>query len=330
MRTRSRSLAQQVAVVAARQHGVISRRQLRELGAPASRVQRWAADGHLHRVFRGVYAVGHARISAEGRWMAAVLACGPGAFLSHGPGGQLLGIVGRRERPALHVSLAGGADRSPAGIVTHRPRELEPADTTVRHGIPVTTGTRTVWDLAATLTALQTRRAFEQAEKLGLLDRSRLGALRTAAPNRRGAGVVRALLAERQLPLAETRSRLEEIVLEICHDAGLPLPLVNVPLLGWEVDFLWPAAQLVVEADGGDHLLAARRDRDNERDAALGRAGYLVRRFSFPATRDRDAVAAELRGLLAERLGGAAAVSRRSRPSARSGSAPSRRSRTRP
>jgi very-short-patch-repair endonuclease len=185
--------------------------------------------------------------------------------------------------------------------VVHRIRNLDPRDVSIHRGIPTTTATRTVWDLATVLAPLETRRAFEQAEKLRLLDRGRLAALREAAPSRKGAGVIGELLADAPLPLAETRSLLEEVILETCRDHDLPLPAVNVPLLGFEVDFLWERERFVVEADGGDHLVPGRRDRDNDRDAALGRAGYLVRRYGFAAARARAAVAAEVRAVIAER-----------------------------
>ena len=184
---------------------------------------------------------------------------------------------------------------------------------TARHRIAATTATRTVWDLATVFTALQTRRAFEQAEKLHLLQRPRLAQLLEASPSRKGAGTIRKLLAERPLPLAETRSWLEELLMRICRDHGLPVPAVSVPLLGYEVDFLWPAAKFVVEADGGDHLDRAQRDEDNSRDIAFGRAGYLVRRYSSGAMADEDAVAAEVLEILAERLSREATPRRRRR-----------------
>lgn len=258
--------------------------------------------GHLLPLHRGVYAVGHRQLTQEGWWLAAVLACGPAAALSHGPAGQHHGIVPRRERFAIHVSVPGRGQRGPAGIVCHFPRCISDRDITTRNRIPVTTATRTVWDLATVLTPLATRRAFEQAVKLELLDRERLGTLLAASPSRKGTGVIRELLSERILPLEATRSRLEEIVLEVCRDHGLPLPAVNVPLCGYEVDFLWPAARFVVEADGGDHLSRAQRDRDNARDAALARAGHLVRRYSWTALADRAAAAAEIAAIIRERL----------------------------
>ncbi len=302
MEPKSRSVAP-TAALAGRQHGVVSRRQLLATGLSPQQIKGLLRRGHLHPLHRGVYAVGHSRVGQEGCWLAAVLACGPGAVLSHRPAGQLLRIVSRRERYALHVSLANGRDRSPAGIVTHRPRSLEARDTTVRQCIPVTSGTRTVWDLATVCTPKATRRAFEQAEKRGLLDRDRLGSLLIAQPSHRGAATLRTLLGESVLPLAETRSRLEEIVLETCRDHSLPLPAVNVPLLGHEIDSLWVDARFVVEADGGDHLNRAQRDADNARDIALARAGYLVRRYSWTALDDREAVAAEIAAILRERLG---------------------------
>lgn len=302
MRRQPRPVDAAIADFARRQHGLVTRPQLVELGLAGRTVDRWAAAGRLHRVHRGVFAVGNPQISQEGRWLAAVLACGPGSFLSHGPAGQLLGIVGRRERFALHVSCSNRADRSPAGIVTHRPRSLEHRDTTVRLGIPVTNPTRTVWDLSAVLSPAPLRRAFEQAEKFGMLDRERLLTLLAATPGHRGAGVLRELLAERSVPLSETRSWLEDLALRTCRDHGLPIPAINVPLLGYEVDLLWEGARFVVEADGDDHLSPRQRDRDNERDVALGRAGYLVRRYSGRAMARSDEVAAELAAILAERL----------------------------
>ena len=308
MGTESRTVPA-IAALAGRQHGVVARRQLLTNGLSPRQIKGLVGRGHLHPLHRGVYAVGHPKVSREARWLAAVLACGPGAVLSHGPAGQLLGIVSRRERYALHVSVAGGArSRSRTGIVAPPPAVARASRHDVRPGIPVTTATRTVWDLATTFTPTAIRRAFEQAEKLDLLDRDRLASLLAAQPSHRGAATLHVLLGEAALPLAETRSRLEEIVFETCRDHSLPLPATNVPLLGYEVDFLWADARFVVEADGGDHLAAAQRDKDNARDIELARAGYLVRRYSWTALADRDAVAAEIVAILAERLSELTAV----------------------
>jgi very-short-patch-repair endonuclease len=291
-----------VAKLAADQHGVVARRQLVNLGVPASTIDRWARKGWLQPLHRGVYAVGHRRISREGIWLAAVLACPENSALSHGPAGQLQGILARRERFALHVTVPRSCGGSRPGIVTHRPRNLDPVDLTVRWAVPCTTATRTLFDLAPQLPPVPLRRAFRQAEKLEILDRHRLRALLEATPNQKGSRPLKELLSEVPLPLAEVRSILEEIILETCSEHRLPLPVTNVPLLGYEVDFLWPAAKLVIEADGGDHV-GPQRDSDNERDIEFGLADHLTRRYGWRAAQDRAAVAAEVVRLLTARLG---------------------------
>jgi very-short-patch-repair endonuclease len=174
----------------------------------------------------------------------------------------------------------------------------------MHRGIPVTTATRTIFDVASTLRPKALREAFEQAEYLELLDRSRLITLLDGAKGRRGLGELRALAGADAIPLSQTRSRLERLVLSICRTHDLPIPGVNVPLLGYEVDFHWPQARFVVEADGGHHV-GERRDRDNARDVALARAGQLVRRYSGEALRDEQVVAMEILEILRERLPGA-------------------------
>ncbi len=233
--------------------------------------------------------------------MAAVLAGGPTAALSHASSAQHQGLDPTCRLGAIHVSLPPPSKRSPRGLLVHHPRELEPRDVRLHRGIPATTASRTLFDLCSSLSANALRRQFEQAEYLRLLDRPRLAVLLDGASGRRGLRTLRDLLAEHPLPLGETRSHLERLLLKICRDHGLPLPAVNVPLLGYEVDFLWPAARFVVEADGGQHR-GRQRDRDNERDLALARAGYLVRRCSGEALRDEQAVASEIPAILRERL----------------------------
>lgn len=293
--------AVRIAVIAGRQHGVVTRAQMLAAGVGSSVIADWTAAGHLHRLHRGVYAVGHPNVSWEGRLLATVFACGDGAMLSHSSATRLWGVE-RGTRGPIHVSTPRNSRRAPRGVLVHRPRRLDAADCTSRHGIPVTTSTRALFDQASSSTAAALRRQFEQAEYLEILDRRRLAALLEDASGRHGLGTLRALLAERSLPLAETRSVLERLLLRICRDHGVPLPAVNVPLLGYEVDFLWPAARFVVEADGGHHR-GRRRDRDNERDARLSRAGYLVRRYSSVALADEARIAAEILEILGERLG---------------------------
>jgi very-short-patch-repair endonuclease len=281
---------------------VITLDDLRDAGVPPSTARGWAASGRIHRLHRGVFTVvPPVLLSQEGRWLAAVLACGRGAVLSHGAAAQLLGILPRRDRPGIHVSLVDRRRIRPAGIIIHRPRRLERCDLITRRRIPVTSATRTIFDQASRTGASDLRAQFEQAEYLELLDRPRLNELLTDATGRRGLGHLGELAGFTPLPLSRVRSGLERIVLTLCRTHSLPTPAVNVPLLGYEVDFLWEAARLVVEADGGRHV-GERRERDNERDLALQRAGYLVRRYTEQALGDADAIAGELLAILRERL----------------------------
>ena len=160
---------------------------------------------------------------------------------------------------------------------------------------------RTLFDLASILSARELRKRFEQAEYLEALDRARLRELLTGARGRKGLGSLRALADFAPLPLSRIRSELERIILTTCRTHSLPIPAVNVPVLGYEVDFLWPEARFVVEADGGLHK-GKQRDSDNARDIELARAGYLVRRYSEEALSDEQAVSAEIIDILRERL----------------------------
>jgi very-short-patch-repair endonuclease len=303
-----------VARIATRQQGVVGRRQLLELGLSSARIDRWIATGHLHRIHRGVYALGYPNPTLEGRWMAATLATGPSSLISHTDAAKLLHLLKRTGSGPVHVSVANRSARSIPRLIVHRPRNLDPRDRWIRQRIPVTSATRTVWDLATVVPPSRTRRAFEQAEKFDLLDRERLTALADGTPNRRGAGLIRILLAERPLPLSETRSLLEDVLVRICAHHGLEMPATNVPVLDYEVDLLWPRERFVVEADGGDHR-GPQRDKDNARDLNLARAGYLVRRYSSNALEDERAVAAEIVAILAERR----AVARSTRARATAG-----------
>jgi very-short-patch-repair endonuclease len=284
-----------MAAYAALRHGIVHTDELLRAGIPRSTIGHWARSGLLFRLHRGVFSViPPSMLSPEGRWLAAVRRCGPGAFLSHGPSLQLQGILDRRTRYAVHVSLADRSPRRPPGILVHRPRDLPSRDTLTFDGVPTTSITRAIWDSAATLPPQPIRTAYEKAARLDKLDRPRLIALADSHPNRKGSGFVRQLISEKPLPAAEVRSWLEELIWETCTLHRLPLPAINVPLLGYEADFLWERQRFVVEADGGDHLTPTQRDKDNRRDFELGRAGFLVRRYSSRDMARREAVVGEI------------------------------------
>jgi len=294
-------LAARVASVAERQHGVISRRQLLEIGVPSSTIAEWVHAGHLHTVHRGVYAVGHPGVSREGRWMAAVLAGGEGSTLSHVPGARFTGLDRAKGIGPIHVTLRRGHNRNVPGIRFHRPRELAQVDRMLRGRVPVTTAARTIFDLATILRPKDLRDRYEQAEYLEVLDHARLRTLVTEHPTHRGNPELRRLLDMPYVPLSLTRSKLERVIFRVCRDHDLPLPEKDAPFLGYELDFHWPDAHFVVETDGGQHV-GEQRDKDNERDIAVLRAGELVRRYGEAPLADEAAVGREIREILEERL----------------------------
>ena len=260
--------------LASRQHGVVSLTQLTAAGLHRSAIVRRTGKGLLHRVHRGVYAVGHTGLSNEGRWMAAVLACGEGAVLSHRSAAALWTIA---PLPGvIEVTVPGDAGRRPRdGIRVHRSITLLPSQTTRRAGIPVTKPSRTLEDLKRTLPSDQFAAALRQAEFLRLP----IG---------------------KQLEPDHTRSELESRFLALCRRHRLPKPEVNVRVGPFLVDFLWRARRLVVEVDGFDtHGTRYAFEADRVRDARLKLMGYDVVRFTWrQIVGGTSAVAATLRGLL--------------------------------
>ena len=178
-----------------------------------------------------------------------------------------------------HVVVPGG-QRGRRGIVFHRARELSGIRAT-HDGIPVTTPSRTLLDLAGVLSPRRLERAVETADRHDLLDVAELARLIESSRGRKGTGRLTSVLA-RLRPVPQTRSELERRFLRLCDDAGLPRPAVNVPVTGFEVDFLWPGARLVVEVDGFEwHRDRAAFERDRRRDARLQLAGYRVVRVTY-------------------------------------------------
>jgi very-short-patch-repair endonuclease len=250
----------ELAALAARQHGVVARRQLVEIGLTNRRIDRRLAIGRLHAIHRGVFAVGHTRLSREGRWMAAVLAAGVDAALSHRSAAALWGI--RATGRARIDVTAPRRMHSRAGVQMHF-AALADDEVAVHDGIPVTSPARTLMDLAAVLPRDRLERAINEAERLRL----DVGGARSAAP-------------------AITRSELEDRFLSLLEVHDLPAPEVNVALrLGddWiEVDCLWRTPRLIVELDGFDaHGTRAAFERDRARDRRLQAAGWRVARVTW-------------------------------------------------
>jgi very-short-patch-repair endonuclease len=293
-----------IAALAERQHGVVGLGQLQALGLSASAVRDRVASGRLHRIHYGVYAVGHGRLTREGHWMAAVLAYGPSARLSHRSAAALWNVR-PDNRPTADVSLPRRSARSRPGIAAHASTTLTAADCTTVDGIPCTTLARTLLDLAEVVDRRGLERAIEQAEVLRLFDLRAVEDVLARANGRRGAAVLRAVLTDRAEP-ALTKSDLEECFLSLCRAGLLPSPEVNAGLVvddgpPIEVDFLWRAQRLAVETDAfGTHGTRHSFERDRRRDQRLKVAGYDPLRFTRrQIMKEPDSVLVTLGALLA-------------------------------
>ena len=287
-----------VAELAVRQHGVVSVGQLRRIGLDAKAVARGVTAGHLYRLHEGVYAVGRPALSWRGSYLAAVLACGPGAVLSHWSAGRIHGLT---ERSRLTVTIPH-TRAGPAGIEVHRSRMLAPLDVTELDGIPVTSVARTLLDLAAVAPGRELARLVDRAERLRLFDLAAVEEVLARARGRRGARALRAAIADWRP--RDTRSELEDGFADMVDSARLEPPLFNVLVDGergrYEVDALWPARRVVVELDGfAYHRTRRDRERDAERDADLELAGYRVVRLTRgDVTQRRDRTTRRLERLI--------------------------------
>lgn len=289
-----------LAALASRQHGVVAREQLAELGFSRDAIWRRLSNGSLTALHRGVYAVGHRALTARGQWLAAVLACGPGAVLSHDSAAALLGFC-RDRGGAIDVTVAAAGRRARRGVRIHQVGELAAADRTSSARIPVTAVPRVLLDLAARHGHSEVARAFEEAQRQRLVSARAVANLVERRRGHRGVGVLAALVVEDLAAVTVTRSELEARFLAVCREAGLPRPLVNVRIAGFEVDAVWLAERLVVELDGyAFHRTRMAFERDRARDAALQLAGYRVVRITYRMLEsDPSAVAALVRSLLA-------------------------------
>lgn len=288
-----------LAALAGRQAGVFADWQLRVLAIAPPAIRRRVAAGRLSVLHDGVYAFGHRCLSPEGHRLAAVLALGPHAVASHRTAGAMWELL-ETSQGRIDVTVPGGGRRPRPGIRVHRTRCLLPDEVTLVGPIPTTTIARTVLDLAGALSRDRLRRTIEQADRSGLLDLAALQVQIDRHPARRGTCALRQELAAYAEP-PFTRSELERRFLELVCAGGLPTPLVNVPIAGFEVDFLWPQWRLVAELDGRAYHSDPRRfEGDRTRDIVMMRCGYRVVRFTYRrVVYDPARVLADLRALTA-------------------------------
>jgi very-short-patch-repair endonuclease len=281
-----------IAQLAHRQHGVVGRRQLMDAGAAAHVIQHRIRTGRLHAIHQGVYAVGHRILTNRGRWMAATLAAGPSAVLSHRAAGALLGI---RSFEGLEVTAT--AYKARPGITVHT-SSLSDDEVTAVDGIPVTGVSRTLLDLAAVLRPHQLAQAINEVEVQGLTDVLSVDDLLVRYPRRPGGPVIRAIL---ETGPAMTQSELEALFLAFIRRHRLPEPVVNVLVRGFQCDFVWRDHRVMVELDGHSfHRSRAAFERDRGRDRALHADGWRVIRVTWRQLHeDPEALAADLRKMLA-------------------------------
>ncbi|HXR30117.1 MAG TPA: DUF559 domain-containing protein [Solirubrobacterales bacterium] len=237
--------------------------------------------GILIPIFQGVFSLGHGRISRRGRWMAAVLASGPGAVLSHGSAMELWGMRGSRGDIEV-LRHSGGVHRRRPGIRLHQTRSLPENHVTVEQGIPVTTPERALLDMAGRLEAKQQERALVAGDKNGCVHWPKLQGVLRRWRGKRGIGRLRQVAMEVDPRAADTFSPMEVDFLALCREFGLSLPQVNVWVEGFLVDFYWPSQRVVVETDSYEHH--ANRpafEDDHERTVRLTVAGYEVHRATW-------------------------------------------------
>jgi very-short-patch-repair endonuclease len=278
--------------------------QFLALGYSRQRLRTYLVNGILHPRFPGVYAVGQPRLTQHGLWMAAVLACGEGALLSHRDAGRLHGLLRGAGSGPIHVTAP--RRHRLEGIRCHWTRNPHPRDATVVDAIPVTTWARTALDLATLLAPARLRDALEMAERQER-DFSELRAIMERSSGHHGLGPVRGALAELDDNPPELRSPGEVDLLALIREAGLPEPRTDVVIAGELVDFHWPEQRLVVEVDGRQwHGLQLDMESDRRKDVRLTLAGQRpVRYTKWRIASQPNAVISEIRTLLAIDAGAA-------------------------
>lgn len=277
----------QVWALVRRQHGVVSRRQLLGLGFHHDAIKHRMRTGRLHPLWRGVYAVGRAEVSREGRWMGALLACGPEAYLSHRSAAALYGIGVEKpwtrnaegEIPLIEVSVRRRGEHERDGIKVRMRPSLPSHDAGTVGAIPVTSPVRTLLDYATLEPANRLERAVNEADKHDLIDPEALRRAIERYPGEPGIRPLRRILDKDTFLLSD--DELELLFHPLVRQAGLPLPQSKVIVNEFEVDFFWPALGLVVETDGWRyHRTPSAQTRDALRSQLHTASGLTPLRFS--------------------------------------------------
>ncbi len=268
-----------VLALAAAQHGVVTRAQLRDRGVSGHAIKHRIERGRLFVIFRGVYAVGTPHLTRNGRWMAAVLAGGEAALLSHRSAAALWGILEREEPGAIEISVPARRNPRVPGVRVHRRSGLEGAAAS-RERVPVTSIVVTIIDLAPILDPDRLEAAVNAADRARLIDPESLRGALPRYGNRPGVALVAAILDRRTFTRSD--SWLERRFRPIWQRAGLEPPLTQQWVNGGRVDFYWPGLGLVVETDGlRYHRTPAQQAVDRRRDQAHTASGLTALRFTY-------------------------------------------------
>ena len=258
---------------------MVSRAQLFAAGLTPKAIEHRLASGRLHYLFPGVYAVGRPEVSEKGLWMAAVLAAGPEAVISHADALALLGILPKRDGHPIELSIPPDAGRRRCPPLKLHRRVLLPHEVGECDRIPVTSPAVAIVDLAARHHGDRLDRAISEADRLGLVTEDALRNALEQMPRRPGKKQLREKLDPRTFRM--TRSKLERWFLPLGEAAGLGLAETAVELNGFEVDFLFRDIRLIVEADSLTyHRTSVTQARDRLRDQTHARAGYYTLRFT--------------------------------------------------
>ena len=262
---------------------MISRGQLLALGFTPDGIKHRLVKGRLHRVRRGVYAVGRPDLTNYARWMAAVLVCGNGAVLSYSSAAALWRI-GFEQRNAIELSLPSPFQKRQPGLWIHRRPSLRERDVTTEYGIPVTTPIQTLIDMSLRLDRPDVERMINEADKYNLTHPPELRRALDERVGEPGVAKLRHFLDRRTFRL--TKEELERRFLPLAGKAGLPVSLTGQFVNGFEVDFYWPDLGLVVETDGlRYHRTPAEQARDRLRDQAHTASGLTQLRFTHEQVR---------------------------------------------
>jgi very-short-patch-repair endonuclease len=289
---------QRIAELAARQRGLVTRKQLLEIGLTPEAIDHWMRSARLHRLYRGVYLLGHAGVTEGARELGAVLACGADAVISHRSAAWLWRLL-PAAKGDVEVTVAGRDCRSRPGIQVHRIRHLDRRDIRKLGGIPIASPARTILDIASLVSPRDLEQALAEAYARRLARRSELASLLARRSSRPGTRALRALLEDGTPAL--TRSQAEDRLLGLIRAAELPAPQTNIRIGRHEVDFVWRDQRLIVEVDGFRfHSSRSAFESDRRRDAELSSQGFRVIRITWRQIVDRpEALIARLATALA-------------------------------